>query len=224
MAQLLAPCLQNAAFRATPCTRGAAYLILGSFVTTSPPSSFSACSGHEIGEHTTQHKALSDQSKSEKTKAIVDARNWIIKCGVPASQVVGHRSPYLKDDADVRAILANNGFLYDTSILEIFNSPSSPSASRRLWPYGLSGGIKQMFSCKWFDNTNGCSASEKPKISEIPMWVVQKGAEKPAASDVMDYPNAYENYKRELDRNMKGNRAPVGIFTHSTTTGYLTKR
>ena len=39
----------------------------------------------------------------------------------------------------------------------------------------------------------------------------------------MDVPNPYPIFKAELDSNMMGNKAPIGIWSHSTATGYLTK-
>ena len=39
----------------------------------------------------------------------------------------------------------------------------------------------------------------------------------------MDVPNPYSVYKNEFDNNVKGNKAPVGIYVHSTATQYLTK-
>jgi hypothetical protein len=39
----------------------------------------------------------------------------------------------------------------------------------------------------------------------------------------MDPPNPYKILKAEFDRNYAANRAPVGIWTHSSATGYLTK-
>ena len=181
-------------------------------------------SGHEIAEHTVRHNDLHLMSDAQKKAEIVGARDWLVKtCKIPAADVVGHRSPYLSDDAGVRTILSTAGFLYDSSIQEVFNSPTSPSATKRCWPYKLSAGVKQIYSCNWFDNGNHCSASERyPNLYEIPMNYPMRSSDNPSSPDCMDVPNPYAIYKAELDRNMKGNKAPVGIFVH-TSTGYLTQ-
>lgn len=137
----------------------------------------------------------------------------------------GARSPYLGDDADVRALLKQAGYKYDTSIPEKYNSRSSPSAGKRLWPYTLERGIQQDDSCKYFGQINNCEKSERhPGLYEIPMWMYQIRKNIPASRNLMDPPNAYRTLKRELDRNYKANRAPVGIWTHSTSTNFLNKK
>ena len=162
-------------------------------------------------------------SFEEKTKQIVGAKEWLSKCGIPKNDIVGHRSPFLSDDADVRKILFQNGYLYDTSIGEVFDSPTSPSATKRVFPYTMDKGIAQMYSCKWFSNINHCEKSEKHAgLMEIPLWMYQKSSNTPSNPDLMDPANPYKVLKAELDRNYKANRAPIGIWTH-TSTGYLTK-
>lgn len=178
--------------------------------------------GHEIAEHTKTHHNLHKLSFSEKKKEILGARDWIVSCGIPKKDVAGHRSPYLIDDKDVRKILHDGGFLYDTSIGEFFNSKTSPSGSKRLLPYSFYQGIKQMDSCHFYGNVNHCELSEKYKgLYEVPMWMYQKGDSQAATSDLMDPSNAFSVLKREFDRNYAGNRAPVGIWTHSSANGYL---
>lgn len=179
--------------------------------------------GHEIAEHTVTHPDLHKLSSAKKKEEILGARDWIIKCGVPASEVVGHRSPYLSDDVEVRSILNDNGYLYDTSIPEVYPSPTSPSAAKRLLPYSMWEGNKMVYSCKWFDNINHCTTTEKPNIYELPMWMYQKAPNTAATSDLMDPTTPFVTLKRELDRNLVGNRAPVGAWTHSSATDYLTK-
>jgi hypothetical protein len=185
-----------------------------------------AKAGDEIGEHTMTHGDLHTMSYGEKKAQITGSRLWLAKClGKFSKDIVGHRSPFLSDDADVRKILSDEGYLYDSSIPEVYNSPSSPSASKRAWPYRLSGGIKQLYSCRWFSDINHCSANERySKLFEIPMWLYQKGPDSPRTPDIMDPPNAFAVLKAELDNNMRGNKAPVGIWTHSITTGYLTSK
>ncbi len=170
------------------------------------------------------HRDLAKMSTSEKRKEIVGVQNWIAKCGIPKAAVWGHRSPFLSDDPEVRNILDQAGYRYDTSIPEVYDSPTSPSAQKRLLPYSMTNGVAQQYSCKWFDNINHCTKTEKhPGLMEIPLWMYQKSSDTPSAQDLMDPASPYKVLKAEFDRNYAANRAPVGIWTH-TSTGYLTKQ
>ena len=180
--------------------------------------------GHEIAGHTMTHRDLAKMSTSEKKKEILGVQNWIVNCGIPKASLWGHRSPFLSDDPTVRTILTQAGFKYDSSIAEVFDSPTSPSAQKRLLPYTMDKGVAQLYSCKWFDNINHCSSAEKHAgLMEIPLWMYQKKSDTPSAQDLMDPSNPYQTLKAEFDRNYAANRAPVGIWTH-TSTGYLTKQ
>lgn len=170
------------------------------------------------------HRDLHKLSYSEKKKEIVGVRNWLTKCGIPRSSIWGHRSPYLSDDAAVRTIVNRAGYKYDTSIGEVYDSPTSPSSKKRLLPYSMDKGVAQLYSCKWYGNINHCTKSEKHRgLMEIPIWMLQKASNTPSVTDLMDPQKPYKVLKAEFDRNYKANRAPVGIWTH-TSTGYLTKK
>ena len=101
--------------------------------------------GHEIAEHTRNHKDLYTQKKkyAEKKKEIIGGRDFVVSCGVPKSEVVGHRSPYLSSTPSVRKILSRAGYLYDATIPEYYPSKTSPSGSNLTFPYLLSEGIAQ---------------------------------------------------------------------------------
>jgi uncharacterized protein (DUF433 family) len=45
---------------------------------------------------------------------ILGGRAAIAACGIPPRDIVGWRTPYLKSKAEMRTVLKNNGFLYDT--------------------------------------------------------------------------------------------------------------
>jgi len=52
-------------------------------------------------------------SSSELDKEVVDARSELASCGIPESDIVGLRAPFLETDSDVREVLYENGFLYE---------------------------------------------------------------------------------------------------------------
>lgn len=81
------------------------------------------------------------------------------------------------------------------------------------------------FSCsKYWDNINHCQASESySNLWELPLYQYQKGPYQASTSDLMDPENPYDILKAEFKRRYKGNRAPLGIWTH-TSTGYLKQK
>jgi hypothetical protein len=170
------------------------------------------------------HRKLSKLPDGEKKKEVRNVRNWLINtCKIPAKDVRGWRSPYLADDDKVRKYIEEAGYQYDTSMPEFFNSNTSPSPGRRVWPHTLDKGIQMTKACRYFGNINNCQSNEKHNLYEIPMWMYQSRSHKPSSKGLMDPPNAYKILKAELHRNYKSHRAPIGIWTHSTSTGYLNK-
>ena len=65
--------------------------------------------------------------------------------------MVGFRAPLLVHNPAVRANLAAEGMLYDSSIIEFYapDSTTSPNASTRLWPYTMDQGIPQVCGGGW---------------------------------------------------------------------------
>ena len=180
--------------------------------------------GYEIGGHTVSHRKTNSLSSSEKKKEVTGVRNWLInECGIPSSDVIGNRMPYLLGDSELRRYLADAGYLYDASMPEFYNSKSSPSGSKKILPYNMKYGIAQMQSCGWFgSNLNRCSATERPDLVQIPMYMYQRGPSKPSVKGLMDPPGAFKVLRREFERNYHSvNRLPVAIYTHSTSTHYL---
>lgn len=58
---------------------------------------------------------------------VLGARSWINNtCGVPLSELVGFRSPYLIHNEVLRKLLADNGFLYDSR--SVGGQDSGPAA------------------------------------------------------------------------------------------------
>jgi hypothetical protein len=65
-----------------------------------------------------------------------------------------------------------------------------------------------------------CDSSEKYPLWEVPLWAVED-ANKASIASMDPEGNAYDNYKRELDWRMAGNRAPLGLFFHAGAPGRL---
>lgn len=64
---------------------------------------------------------------------------------LPLPAPPGFRSPYLVHNPQVRSVLHQAGFLYDSSIDEVFPSSTSPGSSARLWGgYTMDYGLPQV--------------------------------------------------------------------------------
>ena len=183
--------------------------------------------GDEIAGHTVTHEAMGP-NYTETEQEIVGQRNWLInECGIPAEDVVGHRSPYLVNNPKHREALAKGGFLYDSTINEHWpdsrlpgSEPNSqsPNGNSRLWPYTLDNGIPQ--NCAWTGNL--CKDTERYKrLWEVPVWNIQTDfyPDNAYAMDPCDMSkipcNVYNLMKSNFELAYNGNRAPVPLYVHS---------
>ncbi|PSC71048.1 chitin deacetylase-like isoform e [Micractinium conductrix] len=159
--------------------------------------------GSEIATHTMTHPSL------PSAEEIIGARTALANMsGIPEEKINGFRAPFLMHDPEQRATLVDAGFLYDSSLADTAPSPISPSVTQRGWPYKMDGGIPQTCS------TGSCVPGEAYPLWEIPLWAVADASQQAIAA--MDPAgDAYENYKRELDWRLAGNRAPLGLFFHA---------
>ena len=54
---------------------------------------------------------------------------------------MGFRSPYLNTGPLVREVLSDNGFLYDSSVIEDWKYSVSRGFGNRIWPWDMAYGI-----------------------------------------------------------------------------------
>lgn len=116
--------------------------------------------GHELGDHTVDHKDLRKLSYAQIQQQILGARSTIAACGIPATSIVGFRTPYLSDSPTVRQVLSDAGFRYDSTI-------GQNGGAARPWPARISGGMP--YDCDVAGNQ--CSKSESyPSLYEVPLY------------------------------------------------------
>ncbi|KAI7840372.1 hypothetical protein COHA_005916 [Chlorella ohadii] len=175
--------------------------------------------GYEIATHTANHIQMpAGYPENDTVSEILGARRFLSdKCGIPADRIRGFRSPYLVTNPVVRKVLWENGFLFDSTLLETGNSESvSKSFGERAWPYTMDFGIAQ--NCAWFADTQKCDKEERwPGLWEVPMWVLQAlGLE--FTMDVGYYGGrgVYEPLMAAFEETYNGNRSPLPIFLHTT--------
>jgi hypothetical protein len=168
--------------------------------------------GDEFACHTLTHKELKPNlSKSEVTKEIVGSRTWLVKtCGLPAQSVAGFRAPFLTTNPQVRQVLFDNGFEYDST-----NGFDYAGMTSKPFPFTLDAGLPDS-SC------SNCKSNEKYKgMWEIPMYNVKYDGQTYSMDPGMktDWGSAKELpvedvMKAAFDAAYNGNRAPVPLGVH----------
>ncbi|KAL4448992.1 hypothetical protein ABPG77_007709 [Micractinium sp. CCAP 211/92] len=175
--------------------------------------------GYEIADHTVDHVALSHSTdKKEVAKQILGARSWLADdCGIPIEEIRGFRNPYLTTAPESRKVLYENGFLYDSTLIEGKNDGSlSNGMDERVWPYTFDFGIPQ--DCAWYSPGQTCDEENEiyPGLWEVPLWTLYgSGKEYTMDPDDDDKSSLYDVLKANFDDIYNGNRAPMPIYVHT---------
>ncbi|PRW60004.1 polysaccharide deacetylase [Chlorella sorokiniana] len=180
--------------------------------------------GYEIADHTLSHLSVRGKKYSEVSNEIVGLRDQLVKqCGVPKDDVVGFRAPFLETDETVRKVLADNGFLYESSLIEETTGASvSKGLAERVFPFDLADGSP--INCDYFSGFQSCSTKEsEPGLFNVPVWHIRQEDSKGNTKGVwsMDYAedksadDIFNIMKQNFDAAYGGNRAPIPIFIHT---------
>jgi hypothetical protein len=172
-------------------------------------------SGHEIAIHTMTHSTSTNTDLSTWRREIVGCRKALSDfAAIPLSDITGFRAPYLKFNDDSFRILAERGFRYDANLQEWPGSYST-NASSYLWPYTLDGGVVQS------NRTGAFPITPIPGLFEIPLWVLVTNGVSAVSMDPPDSMGSNEVsalWKTNFLHHYLGNRAPLGLFLHATST------
>jgi LysM repeat protein len=130
----------------------------------------------ELAIHSTTHVPLRDPfpgGTAALEAEMFGARDFLNQtCGIPLEDLVGFRTPLLAHNPPVRAALSKAGFLYDSSIPEVWPGATSPNATARLWPYSMEYGIPQ--DCAYFEGSR-CDESERyPGLWQFPLLELEQ--------------------------------------------------
>ncbi|KAL4458965.1 hypothetical protein ABPG75_013830 [Micractinium tetrahymenae] len=147
---------------------------------------------------------------------------WNQQCGLPLRDMIGFRAQGYYNNPPIRDALAKNGWLYDSTLIELYAdwSATSPSADQMLWPYTMDAGIPQ--GCQFMGVEVGkCRPGEKhPGLWEVPLYQLQEGDTLYGVSDYGDteaglppIPDLFELLKGQLDKRIAGGRGPFQIST-----------
>jgi len=176
--------------------------------------------GHELAVHTMTHTTGTNTDLAGWRAEIVGCRKTLSDlAAIPLEEIRGFRAPYLGYSDASFQILGEQGFAYDTSMIE---TPGSLSANGRsyIWPYTLDHGVLQ--DC-W---TGICPTNVFPGLFEVPMWdLLNAGG---GFYSTMDPEGTYDEITGVLRTNFTnrydGYRAPMGVFLHSDWLASATHR
>ncbi|KAI7837264.1 hypothetical protein COHA_008878 [Chlorella ohadii] len=190
----------------------------------------------ELAIHSTTHVQLTEPfpgGPDALAAEMFGARDFLNQtCGIPLEDLVGFRTPLLAHNPPVRQALAKAGFLYDSSIPEVWPGASSPNATARLFPYTMDYGIPQ--NCAYFQGAR-CEESERyPGLWQVPLLEMeQPGGELVAVMDPGQQAEGGLGYganvteaglsadaleellRTNFDFSYNGNRAPFGLYVHT---------
>ncbi|KAL4424966.1 hypothetical protein ABPG77_002851 [Micractinium sp. CCAP 211/92] len=183
--------------------------------------------GYEVADHTFQHKRLYGANRTFVESEIVDGRAQLAACGVPASDIVGFRAPYLEIDLPVREVLAANGFLYDSSLVEdTLGGSASRGFANRLWPFDMGGGIPMNCTTEdgpYSKHRQACDPGEAhPGLWEVPLWsmgeldgpfYMDPGFSYACMCHASNH-STLKILKAHFDDAYEGNRAPFPLYVH----------
>lgn len=189
--------------------------------------------GHEIAVHTRTHSTGASTGASKWTSEITYVKTWLQNAGLNvARDVKGFRAPYLATNNLMFTVLAQQGFLYDSSVMESpFYSPVSTGIGGFVWPYTFDYGRAQQ--CSSWASDNNCPTSPIPGLWEVPLYEYVSNPDPSANPEYygsMDLggPQAYSGYPSRLegqdlldiyathfDARYTGNRAPMTLPFHA---------
>ncbi|KAI3433743.1 hypothetical protein D9Q98_003550 [Chlorella vulgaris] len=167
--------------------------------------------GHEIATHTVSHAQLRWLDRQRIEEEIGGAKDDIVACGIPSDNVVGFRTPYLSDNPDVRQVLFELGFRFDSTI-GVSGGPD------KQWPATMEKGVPESYACG--RSGNECDPSESyPGMWEVPLYVARTGqlmdfCTSPSDGSPLSGCNAFKGLMQTFDDAYNGNRAPVTLGVH----------
>ncbi|KAF9433596.1 hypothetical protein BGZ76_009239 [Entomortierella beljakovae] len=163
--------------------------------------------GNEVADHTMNHIGTPPANEIMGNRKSINAFS-----GIPFAKLNGFRAPFLNYSASTFQILAQEGFLYDSS--------TAATASDPYWPYTLDNGLAN-------DCWNGiCDANlSLPGFWEVPMHAIMDGDNSTSIPHSMDVhlegtADAVAGWlTKNFDRHYNGDRAPFGIYLHPVHLG-----
>ncbi|XP_065673506.1 chitin deacetylase 8 [Hydra vulgaris] len=166
--------------------------------------------GHEIADHSITHRSPNlwwkDSTYSELELEIIGEKKMLEEKS--GATITGWRTPFLRPGETLYRVLADNNFLYDTSL--------STHAGTKWWPFTLDYLIPKCVD-------EPCPELSYPGLWEVPLNPLYDGENGPECSmfdscvrslnDSSE--NVYKNFMDNFNRHYKDKKQPFSIFGHS---------
>lgn len=172
--------------------------------------------GHEIAVHTMTHTTGTNTPPDAWRREIVGCRATLSSLGgIAERDIVGFRAPYLYSNDGSFRILAEQGFLYDSSLFEDL-AGMSPSPAAMTWAYTLDDGA--------VENVPAIRKPAQPYPGLIELHLYDLFATNGSPATIMDPPESCASndvmnlWKTNFLWHYDGNRAPLTLALHATTT------
>lgn len=171
--------------------------------------------GHEIAMHSMTHTTTTNTDIDTWRREIFGARKAISDLAqIPLEKIVGFRAPGLYYNQYSMQALAEAGLEYDSSIEEGLWDGLSQNGSYMVWPYTFDNGPGQFVAQPLPEQHAG--------LFEVPVWEILNNDGTPAC--LMDFPTGTYSqvmaiFQNNLENRWMGNRAPMGLFTHTYVLG-----
>nr|XP_012558396.2 chitin deacetylase 8-like [Hydra vulgaris] len=165
--------------------------------------------GHEIADHSVTHRTPNtwwrDSSYNELENEIVNQKKEIEKTG---AKVYGWRNPFLRPGETTYRVLADNKFLYDTSL--------STHVESKWWPYTLDYLVPKCAD-------EPCPQLSYPGLWEVPLTPLLDGLNGSECSmfdscvaSLTDADSVYTNFKFNFLTHYNDKKQPFSLFGHSS--------
>jgi len=181
--------------------------------------------GHDIASHTVSHRTpvdyFQDANKTRWEQEILDQNKIInLQTTIPVETITGFRAPYLAMNEVLYEVLHENNFTWESSVPIPFPQDCTGECMEQIWPYTLDFGAGEC------DPTEKCPKESYPGLWEVPLNPVYKtGYKCDQHCDIeglmAPYPGeqaatVVEGLEYNFNKNYNGNRAPFGIYLHTS--------
>jgi peptidoglycan/xylan/chitin deacetylase (PgdA/CDA1 family) len=123
--------------------------------------------GHEIANHTQNHKHGGAFTTGQWVEEISTGHASLVGIGIPSETIVGFRTPFLEQNAQTFAALAENNYLYDTTLEE--GEQPDMDGTNFLWPYTMDEGSPVIDATAGPDKD--LAGYRQPGLWQVPMHV-----------------------------------------------------
>ncbi|XP_002154539.3 chitin deacetylase 8 isoform X1 [Hydra vulgaris] len=166
--------------------------------------------GHEIADHSITHRSPNvwwrDSAYDELEAEVLGEKKMLEE--KTGAKISGWRTPFLRPGETMYRVLADNNFLYDTSL--------STHAATKWWPYTLDYQVPQCVD-------EPCPELSYPGLWEVPLTSLLDGENGPECSmfdscvrSISDSESVYKLLMFNFNQHYKDKKQPFALFGHAS--------